>query len=462
MTGNTTVRTDARAAAPQLLLDLTELVRHDARSGVQRVTRAWLAALLAAPPAGWRVRPVYDAGGYYAYALADGAPDDAGDSEANGGDDVGDGAPVRTGGGEGQAEGAGTERDDGGDSALTRTGGRHGASDARFVPAQAGREQPVRVAAGDVFLGLDLTPESVPRNQAVLASLKLHGVRLYFIIYDLLPVRHPEWFVDGLAQAFEQWLRSVTTLADGLVAISRATADDLLDWLAEHPPVRADAAQVGWVHLGADLDASAPSRGIDADGHALLARLGGEPTLLMVGTIEPRKMQAQALDALERLWDDGVAINLVIVGKPGWRVEALAARLRDHPQRGSRLFWLEGASDELLDRLYGASSALLAASQAEGFGLPLIEAARHGLPVIARDLPVFREVGGAHAWYFTAADGAALADALRRWLALHADGLAPASSGMPHLDWAASAGQLKQLLSGPAWYAQAPSRLPPG
>ena len=421
------MRTDPRAAAPQLLLDLTELVRHDARSGVQRVTRAWLAALLAAPPAGWRVRPVYDAGGYYAYALA------------AGGNDV-----------------------DGGDGAGAHEGpGRDGADDARFRPAAPGREQPLRVAAGDVFLGLDLTPESVPRNQALLASLKLHGVRLYFIVYDLLPVRHPEWFVDGLAHAFEQWLGSVAALADGLVAISRATADDLLDWLAEHPPVRADAAQVGYAHLGADLDASAPSRGIDADGHALLARLRDQPTLLMVGTLEPRKMQAQALDALERLWDDGVALNLVIVGKPGWRVEALAARLRDHPQRGRRLFWLERASDELLERLYGASSALLAASQAEGFGLPLIEAARHGLPVIARDLPVFREVGGAHAWYFTAGDGAALAAALQQWLALRADGLAPASSGMPHLDWAASAGRLKQLLFGQDWYAAAPARLPP-
>ena len=400
------------APRPQLLLDLTELVRHDARSGVQRVTRGLLHALLAAPPAGWDVRPVYDAGGYYAYT-------------GYGADDI--------------ASGSDGLSDESLDAAL-----------------------PLRVAAGDMFLGLDLALESVARNQATLASLRAHGVRLVFIVYDLLPVRHPEWFVDGLPHAFVQWLGSVSTLADGLVAISRATADDLLDWLAEHAPLRPDAAQVGYVHLGADLDASAPSRGIDADGYALLARMHGDPTLLMVGTLEPRKMQTQALDALERLWEDGLEVNLVIVGKPGWRVEALAARLRDHPQRGRRLFWLESASDELLDRLYGASTALLAASQAEGFGLPLIEAARHGLPVIARDLPVFREVGGAHAWYFTAADGAALADALRQWLALRADGLVPPSTGMPHLDWAASAGQLEQLLFGQAWYARAPVRLQRG
>ena len=409
------MRPDEADRAPQLLLDLSELVRQDARSGVQRVTRGWLAALQAAPPQGWRVRPVYDAGGHYAYAEA----------EAEAGDGGG-GEPGR----------------------------------ARYRPAPDGADTPVRVRAGDIFLGLDLTPESVPRNAAVLASLKRHGVRLYFVVYDLLPVRHPEWFVEPLVRAFEQWLRSIAALADGLVAISRATADDLLDWLAHAPPARADAPQVGYVHLGADIAASAPSAGIDAAEHALLARLQGAPTLLMVGTLEPRKMQQQALDAFERLWDDGVEVNLVIAGKAGWRVEALAERLRAHPRAGQRLFWLERASDEMLERLYRQSSALLAASLAEGFGLPLIEAARHALPVIARDLPVFREVGGEHAWYFTADDDAQLAAALRAWLALRADGAAPASGDMPHLDWAGSAARLRDLLFEQHWYGRAPVRLP--
>jgi len=392
--------------APQLLLDLSELVRHDARSGVQRVTRALLQALLAAPPAGYRVRPVYDAGGYYAYAE------------------------------------------------------RAADSGAVWRPAAVGSEQPLQVAPGDLFFGLDLALEAVVRNRSVLASLQQHGVQLYFFVHDLLPLRHPEWFVDGVVQAYGAWLHTIGALADGLIANSQATADDLLDWLEQQPPVRTRPLHIGYAHLGADIAASQPSGGISAAEEALLAQLAGSPTLLMVGTLEPRKMHAQALQALEQLWQDGADVKLVIAGKPGWRVEQLATRLRQHPQRQQRLFWLEQASDEMLLRLYQHSSALLAASRAEGFGLPLIEAAQHGLPVIARDLPVFREVGGAHAWYFEAADAGELAAALRRWLALHAAGQAPASAGMPYLDWAASSRQVLACLLHRQWHRQAPIKLP--
>jgi glycosyltransferase involved in cell wall biosynthesis len=398
-----------RPDAPQLLLDLSELLRHDARSGVQRVTRGLLQALLAAAPAGYRVRPVYDAGGYYAYA---------------------------------------------------ETAGADAAGVARYCRSADGAGQPLQVAPGDLFFGLDLALEAVVRNQQLLASLQQHGVRLMFFVHDLLPLRHPEWFVDGVVQAFGNWLQAIAGLADGLIANSRATADDLLDWLQQQPPQRTRALQVGYAHLGADIAASQPSGGIGAAEAAMLAQLQDSPTLLMVGTLEPRKMHAQALQALEQLWHDGVEVKLVIVGKPGWRVEQLGARLHRHPQLNQRLFWLEQASDELLLRLYQQSSALLVASRAEGFGLPLIEAAQHGLPVIARDLPVFREVGGAHAWYFEAADARQLADALRQWLALHAAGQAPASAGMPCLDWAASSRQVLASLVDGHWYRQAPIRLP--
>src|SRR3546814_20205534 len=96
----------------------------------------------------------------------------------------------------------------------------------------------------------------------------------------------------------------------------------------------------------------------------------------MVGTLEPRKAHAQAIAAFESLWARGTDIALVIVGKLGWRVDGLPDRLRRHPEFGKRLFWLEGISDEFLEQLYARTSFLLGASEGEGFGLPLIEAAR--------------------------------------------------------------------------------------
>ena len=90
----------------------------------------------------------------------------------------------------------------------------------------------------------------------------------------------------------------------------------------------------------------------------------------MVGTIEPRKKHEQVLAAFEQLWDRRVDTNLVIVGKQGRKVEALVERLRTHPELGKRLFWLEGISDEYLDRIYAASACLIAASEGETSASP--------------------------------------------------------------------------------------------
>jgi len=166
----------------------------------------------------------------------------------------------------------------------------------------------------------------------------------------------------------------------------------------------------------------------------------------MVGTLEPRKGHAQTLDAFEALWAEGVDVNLAIVGKEGWLVDDLAKRLRGHKERGKRLFWLEGVSDEYLERAYAASVCLIAASRGEGFGLPLIEAAQYKLPIMARDIPVFREVAGEHAFFFSASDGTELAAEVQKWLALYRDGRHPTSDAMPRLTWEETSARLASAI----------------
>lgn len=162
----------------------------------------------------------------------------------------------------------------------------------------------------------------------------------------------------------------------------------------------------------------------------------------MVGTVEPRKGHAQVLDAFELLWASQQDANLLIVGKQGWMVEALVERLREHPESGKRLFWFEGIDDDYLSSLYAQSDALIAASLGEGFGLPLIEAAQYKLPLIARDIPVFREVAGEHAFYFQGEQPQTLSDSLTAWLGLHRNAEHPKSESMPWLTWDQSAKQL--------------------
>ena len=166
----------------------------------------------------------------------------------------------------------------------------------------------------------------------------------------------------------------------------------------------------------------------------------------MVGTLEPRKGHAQTLAAFEQLWAEGVEVNLVIVGKHGWMVEDLIERLQYHPELGKRLFWLDGISDEYLEKVYSASSCLIAASYGEGFGLPLIEAAQHNVPIIARDIPVFREVAGGHAFYFDSKKENDLAKIVSDWLELYKKNQHPVSGSMSWITWKESAEKLKKIL----------------
>ncbi|GHU45345.1 hypothetical protein AGMMS50289_16370 [Betaproteobacteria bacterium] len=402
----------------RLFVDISELVTVDVKTGIQRVVRAILREWLRREAGEWQVEPVYAAPGGYCYA-------------------------------------------------------RQFTSRFLGISGEWAEDAPVEAWAGDCFFGLDLNPARIVEQKAVLEHWHDRGVVIGFLVYDLLAMSHPECFVAGAAQNHQRWLETICAF-DFSVCISRSVAEELQQWLAASEqiiPVRIrnetrrraeDSAlarqgevdkgsflmrtgikrqrpyHIGWSHIGADLGASVPTRGIPPDGVEQLQALRARATFLMVGTLEPRKAHGEVLAAFEKLWAEGKDINLVMVGKQGWMVDALAQHLKTRMAEEKRLIWLQGISDEYLDAVYAASTCLIAASYGEGFGLPLIEAARHKLPVIARDIPVFREVAGQHACYFT--DN--LTHTIETWLALHAENQHPKSDQMPWLSWQESAERL--------------------
>ncbi|MHA1567620.1 MAG: glycosyltransferase family 4 protein, partial [Alphaproteobacteria bacterium] len=241
------------------------------------------------------------------------------------------------------------------------------------------------------------------------------------------------------------------------VCVSKTVADDLKQWLQEAGIQydRRRGFKIAWSHHGCNIDNSAPTLGMPPDADETLTFLKARPTFLMVGTIEPRKGYLQTIEAFTHLWDEGMDVNLVIVGKEGWQglpddmrrdIPRTIETLRSHPELNKRLFWLEGISDEYLEKVYAASTCLIAASYGEGFGLPLIEAAQHKLPIIARDIPVFREVAGEHAYYFASRDPDGLAQSIKEWLKLYEKGEHPVSDNIPWLTWKESAEKLQRIL----------------
>jgi len=307
-------------------------------------------------------------------------------------------------------------------------------------------ECPIEYAPGDVFLGLDLSAHLFPEFDKELERMRRAGVSIHFVVYDLIPLLHAKFAYPGIDGAFNNWMRSISQYADGVVAISAAVAADVKVWLQQHGGGRV-MPSISHFHLGADIEEVQGQGGVTLE-DAFIEQLKAVPTFLMVGTLEPRKGHAQTLAAFDLLWAQGVEVNLVLVGKEGWAVEQLVQNLRAHPQLGKRLFWLQGLSDADLTELYSASCALIAASEAEGFGLPLIEAAQHKLPIIARDIPVFREVAGEYAYYFQGGAARELAQAVKQWLALLEKGAQPLSDEMPWLHWSESAAELKRQVLG--------------
>ncbi|HWQ19996.1 MAG TPA: glycosyltransferase family 1 protein [Methanotrichaceae archaeon] len=308
----------------------------------------------------------------------------------------------------------------------------------------------MELCPGDMLLYLDLHPGVAISHKKKTQFMRNKGIRVYHVVYDILPILDPESFWPDLCSEFKEWLLTVST-SDGAVCISHAVADELAKWLKANGQKRLRPFKIGWFHLGADVENSVPTRGLPHDFHQVLSQLSARPSFLMVGTIEPRKGHAQTLAAFEKLWADGCDANLVIVGRKGWGMDELAKTMRHHPEHGRRLFWLEGISDEYLEKVYAASTCLIASSYGEGFGLPLIEAAQHKLPIIARALPVFREVAGDHAFYFNGREPADLARAVMEWLALYQSGRHPRSEGMPWLTWKQSSQQLMDLMLQDKW-----------
>ena len=381
----------------QLFIDISELMQRDAKTGIQRVVRSILTELLNNPPAGFDVRPVY-----------------------------------------GMSDGLGYQYVD-----VSQT--------AEGLAFASKGNAPMQYYSGDIFLGLDLQHQVVISHSHEYTKMRSAGVKIYFVIYDLLPIFMPNSFWQGASHMHADWL-SVIAQNDGAICISKAVADEYYQWLKDQRRLPRGEFNIGWFHLGADLSSSTPTSGLPENAPAVLKNLETRPTFLTVGTVEPRKGHAQILAGFDLLWKEGVDVNLVLVGKQGWNVEELAEDINNHAEFGQRLIWAGSASDEYLEEIYKRSSCLVSASLGEGFGLPLIEAAQHSVPIIARDLPVFQEVAGDNALYFAGHEASDLAGTVKQWLDLYEKNAVPRSTDMQWLTWEQSAGQLKSTLFNGQWY----------
>ena len=230
---------------------------------------------------------------------------------------------------------------------------------------------------------------------------RLHGAiarRRVITVHDLTYKRFPELLQKETLENLEREMAREVALADAVICVSESTRRDLLEFY------RIDPTRAVAIHSG--LAPAPPSEPV-----------AGLPSryILLVSTIEPRKDLGTLISAYERLNDP--TVSLVVVGKVGWKSKAILPRLR-----GKGIVHLDYLKPSQLAAVYERATAFVFPSIYEGFGFPLLEAMRHGIPSIAAQSSSLPEIGGDAALYFETGNVDELTAQLRRVLgdnALH-------------------------------------------
>jgi glycosyltransferase involved in cell wall biosynthesis len=272
--------------------------------------------------------------------------------------------------------------------------------------------------------GVYMTMGHANLTDPVMTAMRRRGYRIVALVHDTIPLDHPQFASAGTPAAFAAKLAVIACHADLTVfstATARRAAVPHLTAAGRVPPA-----------IVAPLGVHRPVPGP-------LPKLPPGPWFLAVGTIEPRKNHAFLFDLWERMADPP---TLCIVGRRGWADPALFARLDTLKARLPQVVEFPALDDAGTAALMAGARALLFPTHAEGFGLPPVEAAALGTPVIANDLPVLREVLGDAAVYLNVNDPYAWLDEIRRL----AD-LPPDASRRPTLSLPTWAGHMKAVLS---------------
>lgn len=230
------------------------------------------------------------------------------------------------------------------------------------------------------------------------AYAKQRGAKIIGVTYDLIPITHPQFCDDVMEHYFTEWYRQSIHYFDGYIAISKTVMQSLIDYLEIQNTVM-QRYTFGSFTLGADFE----THQTDTEDirESLIVLYKKRPLIyLTVSTIEPRKNHRFVYETFKKLWANHFDTTWVVVGGSGWKTELLQQQMREDEAYQDKLWIFNDLNDAELRYCYQHSKALIFPSVIEGYGLPIIESLKNGLPVLASDIPIHREVGGERISYF--------------------------------------------------------------
>jgi glycosyltransferase involved in cell wall biosynthesis len=212
--------------------------------------------------------------------------------------------------------------------------------------------------------------------------LRQQRVKPIFVLHDLIPLTHPQYCRDGEQAKHLTRIRNAIRVASGIVCNSKATMNALEELCKCH---KWSLPSTTVALLASDLPDAAQT-----------IRPVSRAYFVFVSTIEPRKNHLMILKLWERLATQlgKETPQLIIIGQRGWNFNEVTDLLERSTVLKELVIEIPMCSDAEMVNYLQHAKALLFPSFAEGFGMPVVEALVHGVPVIASDLPVFQEFAG--------------------------------------------------------------------
>ncbi len=207
------------------------------------------------------------------------------------------------------------------------------------------------------------------------------------IVHDLIPIRHPEWFVSDANKHTIAAIMNSALPTDWVVCVSESTRRDFFAFRSDFPKEHTRVAHLA----AADIFVPTPLSDLLQTKLHIQGRY-----ILSVCTIEPRKNIETVMAAYAILLHTGQDVpQLVLTGANGWKNASLMQQIRELSEQYPNKIILTGyATDEDLAQLYSGASVFVYPSLYEGFGLPPLEAMSCGCPVITSNISSLPEVVG--------------------------------------------------------------------
>jgi glycosyltransferase involved in cell wall biosynthesis len=234
--------------------------------------------------------------------------------------------------------------------------------------------------------------------------------RTVLTIHDLSFLRVPQCAEPTLRDYLGRVVPRAVARADRLLADSHSTRHDVIELLGVDPG-RVDVVPAG---VEARFRPLADRAALESVRERY--RLGREPFILSLGTLEPRKNFAGLMEGFARLRQrEKVPHRLVIVGGKGWLYEGIFEAVR-RLGLDEAVTFAGFVADEDLPAVYNLAEAFAFPTLYEGFGLPVLEAMACGTPVVTADNSCMPELVGDAALLIGATDTEGLAHAVGRLL----------------------------------------------